>query len=94
MNQVLSKPLKVDVLRQLVSMLGYPIKNKNILKETRNFNKEVTYKINDGEFDIIQKHLIDPEVNNNIDLEFPGLICEESLDTFTREQRVKRKVIK
>ena len=50
MNQVLSKPLPIDVIRQLVSMLGYPIKKKP-KREDSNISKMKMFKLSDEEFE-------------------------------------------
>ena len=70
MNQVLSKPVQIDAMKQLIYLLGYPIESE--IKKRQSV-------INIEEIEVLEQHLVDPNVNKNINLD-QNEVREENLD--------------
>ena len=70
MNQVLSKPVQIDAMIKLIYLLGYPIESE--IKKRQSV-------INIEEIEVLEQHLVDPNVNKNINLD-QNEVREENLD--------------
>ena len=80
MNQVLSKPVQIDAIKHLIKMLNFPIREAAV--------KQRNSQISSKDISIMEQHLSDPKVNNNIEK------SKEGLDKFTNQLKVKRTVTK